>query len=175
MIILRRAISPSLRFVFGMLLIYGVCHALYFAISDQFLHDVAYPRLFGAPSVAVIHALDSDSQVQVLANRIGSPRAVLEVVRGYDGSGMWFLIAAAVLAFPGTWRYKIIGLFAGTALVYVLNVMRLVGLYFVAAGQPAWFLPLHTYFVPTLLIVIISLFFMTWAARAVTNALPFPP
>lgn len=54
----------------------------------------------------------------------------------------------------------------GAVLVYALNLARLVGLYFVAAYHLPWFLPLHTYFIPSLLIVIVALFFMWWVSRA---------
>jgi hypothetical protein len=51
-------------------------------------------------------------------------------------------------------------------LVYALNLARLVGLYFVAAYRMPWFLPLHAYFVPSLLIVAVALFYMGWIAYA---------
>ncbi len=135
-------------------------------IPDWILRDVVYLHLFSRPSVGLINGLTPDADVRALANQVVSPRAALEVVRGCDGSGLWFLLAAAMLAFPATWRMKLIGVFSGAILIYWLNLSRLVGLYFVVANRPAWFVPLHTYFVPTLLIVITSLFFMVWAVRA---------
>src|SRR6185295_6380207 len=43
------------------------------------------------------------------------------------------LFAAAVLAFPSSWRHKAIGLGAGLAAIFCLNVIRLVLLYFAGA------------------------------------------
>jgi len=54
----------------------------------------------------------------------------------------------------------------GAALVYALNLVRLVGLYFVAAYRQSWFLLLHTYFIPSLLIVAIALFYLRWISYA---------
>jgi hypothetical protein len=42
----------------------------------------------------------------------------------------------------------------------------MVSLYFIAATTPAWFLPMHTYFVPSLLIIVMALFFVLWTTHA---------
>lgn len=156
----------SLRFVVTMVLIYGAFHVAYHAIPDAILRDVVYFHGFVQPSSWLVNWLNPAEGVAAVGNQMRSPRAVLEIVRGCDGSGVWFLVSAAVLAFPASWRMRAVGVLAGAALVYCLNLARLVGLYFVAGYRGSWFLPLHTYFVPTLLIVVICLFFMQWAARA---------
>lgn len=155
-----------LGFALRMLVCYGVFHALYFWIPIDVLHDEIYPRLFGQPAVAMIDALQPAEAVSAQANRLSSPRAALEIVRGCDGSGVLFLVCAAVLAFPTSWRARLAGVLFGAALVYALNLLRLAGLYFVAAYRPPWFLPLHTYFVPMLLIVAMALFYLAWLGWA---------
>jgi len=87
-------------FVLRMLGYYGMFHVLYFLIPMAVLHDQIYPLLFGHPTVSIISALQPAEAVQASANRIASPRAILEIVRGCDGSGVLFLITAAILAFP---------------------------------------------------------------------------
>lgn len=160
--------SPAalLGFALRMLVCYGIFHALYFWIPIELLHDEIYPRLFGQPAVAMIGALQPDEAVSAHANRLGSPRAALEIVRGCDGSGVLFLVCAAVLSFPASWRARLAGVLLGAVLVYGLNLLRLTGLYFVAAYRPPWFLPLHTYFVPTLLIVAMALYYLAWLGWA---------
>ena len=158
----------TLGFVVRMLVYYGVLNGLYFLIPIATLHDHLYLGLFGRPSVGVINAIASAEHVVAATNRIMSARAVLEIVRGCDGAGVWFLITAAVMAFPATWRQRASGAVLGMLLVYALNLARLTGLYFVAAYRQAWFLPLHTYFIPSLLIVVVALYFMWWVARVST-------
>ena len=153
-------------FVVRMLAYYGGFHLLYFLLPSAVLHDTIYPHLFGQPTAWLVNALIPDEAVVATANRIASPRAVLEIVRGCDGSGVLFLINAAVLAFPATWRARVAGVLLGAALVYVLNLARLAGLYVVASYRLPWFLPLHTYFVPSLLIVVMALFYLAWLAHA---------
>lgn len=157
----------SLRFVLSMLLCYVAFYVIYCLVPDQVLRDVIYPYGLVGPSVSLLHWLAPAEDVATHANQLVSSRAVLEIVRGCDGSGVWFLVSAAMLAFPARWRYKVLGVLASAVLVYVLNLARLVGLYFAAVARPAWFVPLHGYFVPTLLIVIMCLFFMAWMNIAV--------
>lgn len=127
-----------LGFVVRMLVYYAVLHALYFLIPISILHDGIYLQVFGRPSAWLIHLMVPAEGVTALTNRIASPRAILEIVRGCDGSGVLFLISAAVVAFPASWRMRAIGVLLGILLVYALNLARLTGLYFVAAYHLPW-------------------------------------
>lgn len=148
-----------------MLAYYTAFHLLYFTLPPALLHDTIYPHAFGEPAAALIALLRPEEGVIAHANRLDSPRAALEIVRGCDGSGVLFLVGAAVLAFPASRRARAVGLVAGASVVYLLNVLRLVSLYFIAAYRRAWFLPLHTYFIPTLLIVLVALYYLLWLSR----------
>jgi len=148
-----------------MLAYFGAQLALYFLVPDAVLKEMLYPSLFGEPTATVIGWHWPEEAVAAASNRLSSPRAVLEIVRFCDGSGVLFLVTAAVLAFPASWRDRVLGVLLGAALVYALNLLRLGGLYFIAAYRHAWFQALHTYFVPTLMIVLVALFYLGWLAR----------
>lgn len=90
--------GAMLGFVVRMLLYYGVLHAVYFLIPIAILHDQLYLQIFGRPSAGLIDLMVPAEEVTALANRIASPRATLEIVRGCDGSGVLFMISAAVVA-----------------------------------------------------------------------------
>lgn len=159
-----------LGFALRMLAWYGLFHVLYFRLPIPFLHDQLYPTLFGHPSAVLIELMSADEAVTVTANRIASPRAILEIVRGCDGSGVLFLITAAILSFPASWKARAWGVGLAAALVYGLNLARLVGLFFIAVYRQSWFLSLHTYFIPTLLILAIALFYLRW----ISHVAPLP-
>jgi exosortase family protein XrtM len=163
-------VSPSLRFVALFALLYGVFHGLYHLVPDRFLAEVVYRWGINEVAVTLINALAPAEQARAEGHRLISARAVLEIVRGCDGSGVFFIAAAAMLAFGAPWRYRLGGVATGFAVVYVLNLARVVGLYFAVAYRPAWFLPLHTFYIPTLLIVAIGLLFLVWAEAAVRAA-----
>ena len=112
-----RPSGAMLGFVVRMLVYYAVLHALYFLIPISILHDGIYLQVFGRPSAWLIHLMVPAEGVTALTNRIASPRAILEIVRGCDGSGVLFLISAAVVAFPASWRMRAIGVLLGIVLV----------------------------------------------------------
>lgn len=142
---------------------YGLLHSAYWLIPDDVLRDVVYHRGLGAISVDLIHLLAPLEKVSAVQNQILSPRANLAIIRGCDGAGALFLVAAAILAYPASLGRKWLGLFLGVALMYSLNLLRISGLYFVMAYRPDWFQIIHTYFAPTLVIAAGCLFFAWWA------------
>ncbi len=156
---------PGLGFVALFTLLYVVQHGVYQWLPDQFLADVAYRHGIVAGAASVIEWFAPGERVAVDSNRLTSPRAVLEIVRGCDGSGVLFLLFAAVLALRAGPRHTATGLLGALLLVYLLNQLRVVGLYFVAAYRGEWFTPLHGYLAPTLFVVIAALYFAWWAAR----------
>ncbi len=155
-----------LRFALLMCVYYVVFDQAYQALPSGLLHDRLYLCLFGQPTAELISLVRPDEGIVAFSNRIGSPLASLEIVRGCDGSGVLFLVCGAVLAFPATWRMRVIGLCLGAALVYTLNLLRLGGLYFILAYRTAWFQPVHTFVLPTLLVVIVALYYLAWLGRA---------
>lgn len=153
----------SLFFILGFAACYAVFHTLYFMIPDDILRERVYHDGIVAISAAIINFIAPGEAVTALANRVQSTRAALEVVRGCDGAGMLFLLWAAVLAFPASLARKAMGLVGAFLIIYMLNQARIVGLYFVVAYREPWFIPLHTFFVPSLLVILGSLFFAWWA------------
>lgn len=142
-----------------MLLWYSAMHAAYFAVPDDVLREQVYLVLTRA-AAALVNLLQPLEAARAEANLVVSSHAVLEVVRGCDGSGAMFMLTAALLAAPLAMRVKGAGLATGLALVLLLNQARITGLYFVAAYQPTWFLLLHAYVVPSLLVLAVLLHFL---------------
>lgn len=157
-------------FALRMFVYYVSMAALYHQIPIPILQDTVYPTIFGHPTAAVIDWLRPGEAIKATANQLTSPRAALEIVRGCDGSGVLFIMMAAVLAFPAGWRARAAGIVLGLCLVYGLNLLRLGSLYFVAAYHKPWFLAVHTYFIPSLMILLVALFYLRWLDHVVPNA-----
>lgn len=137
----------------------------YMTIPDDILRHTIYPWSIVKPVVASINLLDSDAAVAGIASSLVSNRGNLEIVRGCDGSGVVFLLTAAIVAFPARWRSKAAGI--GWALLFValVNHLRLVGLYFALTHANEWFVTLHVYVFPTLLLLLGGVYFLIWASR----------
>ena len=153
-----------LRFVAVFVALYAVLHALYFAIPDRVLRQVVHYYAIVAASAGLIKLAAPQEPVRALAGTVESPQASLSIVRGCDGAGVAFLLAAAVLAYPARKRRKLLGVAGALALAYLLNQLRVVGLYFVAAYRHDWFDLLPNFLVPTFIIVVCCVAFAWWAS-----------
>lgn len=160
----RYPILPSRPFRFLVIFvgIYSLLEAIYFTVPNDFLRDVVYHRGIVAVGADIIHLITPQDLVVTNANKLQSGTVTLEIIRGCDGAGVAFLLISAILIFPATWSRKLAGLLAASALVFVLNQMRIVGLYYIVAYDKAWFFPVHTYFAPTLMIAVSCIFFAWW-------------
>jgi exosortase family protein XrtM len=146
---------------------YGLFYAAYFAVPDRLLVREVYEPTLVAPAGVLVNLISASEQATWADNRLQSRRAILDVVRGCDGIGLLLLLTAAVLAFPAPWRLKLVGVLGGWLVMYLLNLARIVGLYFVVAYQGAWFIPLHTLLIPGALVLLGGLYFHLWTAWVV--------
>lgn len=144
-------------------LFYCIFHGLYYLVPDDFLREQVYYHLIIAFCADAINWISANERVIGADNMLRSSKAALEVVRGCDGAGSLFLIVASVLAFSCSVKHKLKGLILGVALIYLLNQIRIIGLYFVVAYQKSWFLPIHTYYAPSFIVMLCVLFFAWWA------------
>jgi exosortase family protein XrtM len=149
--------------VFGA--VYAALYALYMRIPDQLLVEVYY-RVICVPGAALNNGFVPGAGAHADANRIVSANAVLQIVRGCDGAGVFFLLVAAIVAWRGRQGHMLAGLLGATAVVWLLNQARIAALYFAAAGHGGWFTPLHTVVFPTLFVLLALVFFSAWGAAS---------
>ena len=152
----------TFRFIAIAAILYGAFHFAYHKVPDEVLSTKIYPNVIGHFAANTINTLTPDRNVTVKDHSIISKKAKLNIVRGCDGSGVWFMLTAAILGFGASVRHTIIGFVLGTLTVYLINQVRIVGLFYVIEYNRAWFPPVHTYFAPTLIIFLIAGFFLVW-------------
>jgi len=154
------------RFLCVFASVYGALEGLYFILPDDFLRDVVYRRGIIEVGAGIIRLITPEVPVAASANVLQSGALVLEVVRGCDGAGAAFLLIAAIASFPARLSRKLLGVAAAVALTWALNEMRLVSLFYLAANHRPWFLPVHVYLAPTLVIALSCVYFAWWATFA---------
>ena len=79
-------------------------------------------------------------------------------------------VLAAVLAFPARAAQKAIAVAAGIVLIQVINLVRVVTLYWLGCHQPEWFASFHLAVWHTIAFATAVLFFAAWSRRAVASA-----
>lgn len=118
------------------------------------------------PSVWLINVITPHEEVAAQAHRLVSPLAKLSVLNGCEGIEAMLLLLAAIVAFSAPWKYKLMGAILGVVLVYVLNQVRIVSLYYAWRFDRDGFNILHGVVGPTLIIISACLFFLWWAQRS---------
>ena len=106
-----------------------------------------------------------DDQVRANGHVLVSSRVRLNVLRGCEGTDLLFLVIAGVVAFPASWRSRLLALAGGIALAYGVNQLRILALYYTIRDARQHFELMHAYLAPTAAIVVIALFFWSWTAR----------
>jgi exosortase family protein XrtM len=152
-------------FVLMFVATYVVLYLGYSVVPDAVLRDSVYYYGIVCPSKMMINWLAPSEHVIGVQNNLISATAKLSVVRGCDGSGIILLLVAAIIAYRANLKATLLGSLGAIALVYALNQLRIVALYFVNVHEPAWFMPIHVYFIPTLMILVGALYFAIWAAH----------
>jgi len=147
--------------------LFAGCYALlnygYFQIPDDLFANVIYHHGVVTICADLINCLAPLEQVLAKKNHLLSTKADLEIVRGCDGAGVLFLMVSAIVVFPSKFNRKLIGLLLGIGLIYLLNLVRISALYFVIAYYPTWFLLVHVYLAPTLMVMVGCGYFAWWA------------
>ncbi len=90
----------------------------------------------------------------------------IEIRRGCDGIEATLLLVAACLAYPFTWASRILGVLYGFSLIFVLNLIRTVALFYLGLkGSEQTFNFVHIYVSQFVVIALTMVFFIFWAGR----------
>jgi archaeosortase B (VPXXXP-CTERM-specific) len=163
----RRSSHPALRFLglfsgvaAGLFLLYQwteLTH-LYARVNElNALLSGLVLRLVGVPNTRAGTSLQM-------------PSGGLDIISECSAIYVAILYAAAVLAFPAPWRARGRGLAAGLAIIFVVNVLRLVTLGEVVQHRPKWLPLFHEYLWQVLFILIVTAIYVAWIERIVPRA-----
>jgi len=108
----------------------------------------------------VLNALGVDCQLSDVT--IISPRFSMAIRRGCDAVEPTWLFCAAVLSYPGPFGRKAVGILIGIILLQVLNLVRILSLYFIGVYFPSFFNTAHLEIWPTVFIITAIALMVAW-------------
>lgn len=156
--------GKQLRFQALFVLIFAACY-LSFGILPRVRLGVINPYTeFLAKAVAAVINLFGAGAVANGA-LVYSPRYSMDIAMGCDGVEASCLYLAGVLAFPTSWRARLIGLAFGVPLIQAINLTRLVGLYYVGMYLPSVADQIHDYVAQTIVILLSTAILIFWLER----------
>jgi exosortase H (IPTLxxWG-CTERM-specific) len=117
-------------------------------------------------SGVLIHALGGKASVQGVF--LGSPvnGFTIEMRDGCNGVNVMILMWSAVLAFPVTRSWKVVGILAGAVAIQGLNFFRFISLFYLGQYSLSLFEFAHLYLWETLIMLDALIVFGLWVKRA---------
>lgn len=107
-------------------------------------------------------------KVEMSGTVIRNSRFAVNIRNGCNGIEATLIFLAAVLAFPASWRSRLLGLGLGIAAIQVVNLVRVIALFLTGVYLPAVFDASHTVVWQTLVILSGVLLWLYWASRFAT-------
>ncbi len=99
---------------------------------------------------------------------------VVAIERGCNGIEAVIILVAAILAFPAPWRHKLVGLCAGFVAIQLLNIVRIVSLFWLGSWNRVWFDWFHLYLWQALIVLDALIVFLVWLRTLPRQAPPAP-
>ena len=115
-----------------------------------------------------------DASITTSGNVIGSsisPFAVA-IEAGCNGVEASLVLVAAMLAFPAPWQHRLAGIAIGVATVQVLNVIRVVTLFYLGRWNVHVFEWAHLYVWQALIMLDVLIVWVIWVKMAPPGAVP---
>ena len=159
-----RANRRQLRFQSLFVLIFAVCYLLFGVLPRVRLGVINPYTEFLASAVAAFINLFGAGAVANGA-LVYSPRYSMDIAMGCDGVEASCLYLAGVVAFPSSWRARLIGLAFGIPLIQAINLTRLVVLYYVGLYLPSVADQIHDYVAQTIVILLSTAILIFWLQR----------
>jgi exosortase/archaeosortase family protein len=121
------------------------------------------------PTAKLIQTLTPEVGVKAIGNQLRAPGGGITVLKGCEGTEVMFMLVAAFSAVIMPWRRRLMGLGIGILMVFCLNQIRLVGLFYAYRSDPSLFDLLHGTLAPITLVIIVALYALFWFQYAVGN------
>ena len=86
----------------------------------------------------------------------------VSIKSGCNGVEAAMILAAAILAYPAPWLKKLLGMVIGVLAIQVLNVLRIISLYYLGAWSQKALDIAHLYVWPGLIILDALVIFLLW-------------
>jgi exosortase/archaeosortase family protein len=96
---------------------------------------------------------------------VGIPGFAVEIKNNCNAIYEIGLYAAAVFAYPATWRLRTLGVAIGALLLYLANLLRVLALIGLGRYFPGGFQLAHLYLFQALFLALVAACWLSWLSR----------
>lgn len=146
------------KYISVIILYYGIILATDGDFLKQYLEVTAF-------LVSKILSLFSDN-ISSIGNIISNNVFSVQISFGCDGTEAIMLFFAGIVATRTNWKSKLTGIITGFFTIYILNLLRIIALFFAGNYNLNLFNALHTIYFPILFIIIPLIFLYFWMGYA---------
>ncbi len=129
---------------------------------DSVVETWVIDRATVLPAAWTISRVWPEQQIMAQKNSLIAAKNRLNILNGCEGLETLFLLIAAFLAYPLSWKIRGFGITLSVLLIYCLNQARIILLWWAIKENPAWFGLLHGTVLPLILIAIALIFLMAF-------------
>lgn len=161
---LRRALStPAGRFVarYLVVLLVGFTLLALKPVNDHFVDP--YTTFVAHEARFVLNLFGENASVH--GQILSSPRFSVAIYNGCNGLEAMLIFVCGVAAFPAPWRKRLVGLLLGFVAIQLVNIVRVVSLFYIGIFAPSWFSISHVFIWQTLIILTGVLLWLLWVYR----------
>lgn len=135
-------------------------------IGSALAHLVAWASFAVLKVAGLLLGMDiSLTHVRLSTPVAGSPPFEVDVTAACSGAVPTSIYLAAVLAYPASGRAKTIGALMGIGAIYLINIGRVCGLFFIGLYSHRLFHETHVYVAQALVIAAAVALWLYWAGR----------
>ena len=130
-----------------------------------FIHEgviIPFTNLVAYVSALVASFFDGSIQADGIVMRSLKNGTAVKIMPGCNGVEAMICLAAAIIAFSAPWKHKIIGLITGFFAIQVLNIVRIISLFYLLQWNREWFDWAHLYVWQALIILDALIIFILW-------------
>jgi exosortase H (IPTLxxWG-CTERM-specific) len=126
---------------------------------------VPWTNALAAISAGLVTLFDPDVVASGKVIRSTTNGFAVSIEAGCNGVEATIVLCAAILAFPAPWRYKALGLAIGIAAVQLLNVVRVISLFYIGQWNRDAFEWAHQYVWQALIMLDVLVVWLIWVRR----------
>jgi exosortase H (IPTLxxWG-CTERM-specific) len=132
--------------------------------AQQF-YVVPWTNALAAISTSIVTLFDPNVVASGKVIRSLSNGFAVSIEAGCNGVEATLVLCAAILAFPAPWRHKLAGMAIGIAAVQLLNVVRVISLFYIGQWDFAVFEWAHQYVWQALIMLDVLVVWLIWVRR----------
>ncbi len=164
------------RFFLLFIVLLAVLFGLELTPWGQVAFVVPWTNALAAISASIVTLFDPDVVASGKVIRSVANDFAVSIEAGCNGVEATIVLCAAILAFPAPWRHKAVGLVVGVLAVQLLNIVRVISLFYIGQWDFAMFEWAHQYVWQALIMLDVLVVWLIWVRRVPrSDADPLPP